>query len=65
MGKVVLVTGGSRGIGAAIVASLAGRGMTVYAASRSGKVETEGAFGIEMDVTSADSISYNERAGTA
>lgn len=56
MSKVVLVTGGSRGIGAAIVSSLKSCGMTVYAASRSGKVDTEGAFGVVMDVNSAESI---------
>ena len=39
--KTVLVTGGSSGIGAATARLLCDAGMTVYAASRSGKVPEE------------------------
>ena len=54
--KVVLVTGGSSGIGAATAALLADAGMTVYAASRRGTLQTphDGVFPVKMDVNDAD-----------
>lgn len=55
-GSVILVTGGSSGIGAAVVERLAGAGMHVWAASRSGRVPGSGARSLNMDVTSEDSI---------
>ncbi|MBQ7222581.1 MAG: SDR family oxidoreductase [Bacteroidales bacterium] len=56
---VVLVTGGSSGIGAATVKMLAEEGKTVYAASRRGTVP-EGVSGkvvpVTMDVTDVESV---------
>lgn len=59
--KVVLLTGGSSGIGAAAAKLMCDAGMTVYAASRSGKAP-EGYSGnmnmhpVVMDVNDADAI---------
>lgn len=53
---VVLVTGGSQGIGAEICRQLVGRGATVYAASRRGTSPCDGVNGIVMDVTSPESV---------
>ena len=57
IGKVVIVTGGSRGIGAAVTERLVSDGMTVYAASRSGNSPVAGAHGIVMDVNDDSSVS--------
>ena len=53
--KVVLVTGGSSGIGAATARLLALSGMKVYAGSRRGTLEkpTEGVVPVKMDVNDA------------
>ena len=50
--KIVLLTGGSSGIGAATARLLAGAGMKVYAGSRRGTVETpvEGLVPVTLDV---------------
>ena len=59
-GKTALVTGGSRGIGAAIARELAGAGATVTLSYRSGKDEAEavageaGAKAVQADVSDAD-----------
>lgn len=57
--KVVLVTGGSSGIGAATVRRLSAAGMTVYAASRSGKMP-EGVSGavipLVLDVNDSEAL---------
>jgi 3-oxoacyl-[acyl-carrier protein] reductase len=59
-GKVALVTGGSRGIGAAIARELAGAGATVTLSYRSGKDEAEaiagetGARAVQADVADPD-----------
>jgi NADP-dependent 3-hydroxy acid dehydrogenase YdfG len=56
-GKVALVTGASRGIGAAVTRSLVEHGVKVGAASRSGSdLGLEGVVGIECDVRRADEI---------
>lgn len=57
--KVVLLTGGSSGIGAATARLLVRSGMKVYAGSRRGTVEEpmEGLFPVKLDV--------NDAAGTA
>lgn len=55
MKKVVLVTGGSRGIGAAIAKRLVEAGDIVYAASRSGKAP-EGAIPLVMDVNDEEVV---------
>jgi 3-oxoacyl-[acyl-carrier protein] reductase len=58
-GKTALVTGGSRGIGAAIVRELAGAGAAVVLGYRSGAAEAEaladevGARAVQADVSSA------------
>ena len=59
--KTVLVTGGSSGIGAATVRMLCNAGMTVYAASRSGKAPEEyskngNMFPVVMDVNDSEAI---------
>lgn len=53
--NVVLVTGGSSGIGAATARVLAGAGMKVYAGSRRGTLEspTEGVVPVKLDVNDA------------
>lgn len=51
---VVIVTGGSRGIGAAISAELTGRGLTVAALSRSG--ETSVGNGYRCDVADENAL---------
>jgi 3-oxoacyl-[acyl-carrier protein] reductase len=59
-GKTALVTGGSRGIGAAIARELAAAGATVVVGYRSGKEEAEAIAGeiggraIQADVANAD-----------
>lgn len=55
--SVVLLTGGSSGIGAAAASMLAARGIKVYAASRSGKApEQEGIVPVSMDVNDQEAI---------
>lgn len=55
--KVVLLTGGSSGIGAAAASLLASKGIKVYAASRSGKApENENIVPIVMDVNDQDAV---------
>lgn len=58
--QVVLVTGGSSGIGAATVERLQEQGMTVYAASRRGTVpealNNENIIPLSMDVNDATSV---------
>ncbi|MCK9876491.1 3-oxoacyl-ACP reductase FabG [Frankia sp. Ag45/Mut15] len=54
-GRVALVTGGNRGIGAACAAALAAAGERVAVASRGGSAP-EGMLGVTMDVADADSV---------
>lgn len=54
-GRVALVTGGSRGIGAAIAQALAADGYRVAATSRSGTAP-EGVLPVVCDVADADSV---------
>ena len=54
MSRVVLVTGGNRGIGLAIARSFADRGDQVAVTSRSGDVE--GFLTLKCDVTSSDEV---------
>lgn len=58
MAKVILVTGGSAGIGRAVAAHLAGLGHTVYGTSRTAEVEmTDDGFRIlRMDVTDEEMV---------
>lgn len=53
--RTVCVTGGSRGIGAAVVARFVELGYRVAATSRSGAAP-QGALGIACDVTSSESV---------
>jgi len=69
-GRTALVTGGSRGIGAAIVRELAAAGATVVFGYRTGAVEAEalaretGARAVRADVSSADeAVGLVEQAG--
>ena len=55
LGRVALVTGGSRGIGAAIAADLYAQGYRVAATSRSATAP-EGVLPIACDVTDVDSV---------
>jgi 3-oxoacyl-[acyl-carrier protein] reductase len=56
-GKVVFVTGASRGIGAAVARSLAAQGVKLGLASRSGDdLGLEGAVGVACDVRHADEV---------
>ncbi|WP_322760202.1 3-oxoacyl-ACP reductase FabG [Frankia sp. Cr2] len=54
-GRVALVTGGNRGIGAACAAALAAAGDRVAVASRGGGAP-DGMFGVRLDVTSAEGV---------
>lgn len=54
-GRVALVTGGNRGIGAACAAALAASGDRVAVASRGGEAPA-GMLGVRLDVTSAESV---------
>jgi NADP-dependent 3-hydroxy acid dehydrogenase YdfG len=56
-GRVAFVTGASRGIGAAVARQLAGAGVKLGLASRSGSdLGLPGALGLECDVTRADQV---------
>ena len=55
MSRIVLVTGGNRGIGAAIVRAFIANGDTVAVASRSGAAP-EGSFGYTCDVADSASV---------
>ena len=55
MGRVVLVTGGSRGIGRATAAAFASAGDTVIVASRSGE-SPDGLPSVAMDVADTESV---------
>ncbi|WP_322749939.1 MULTISPECIES: 3-oxoacyl-ACP reductase FabG [unclassified Frankia] len=54
-GRVALVTGGNRGIGAACAAALAAAGDRVAVASRGGGAP-DGMFGVRLDVTSTEGV---------
>jgi 3-oxoacyl-[acyl-carrier protein] reductase len=54
-GRVALVTGGNRGIGAACAAALAANGDRVAVASRAGAAP-DGMYGVRLDVTSAEAV---------
>jgi NAD(P)-dependent dehydrogenase (short-subunit alcohol dehydrogenase family) len=54
--KVVLITGASSGIGAACAALLAQRGFRVYGSSRNADFQPAGYSGLQMDVTSDESV---------
>ncbi|AEH09217.1 MULTISPECIES: 3-oxoacyl-ACP reductase FabG [Protofrankia] len=54
-GRVALVTGGNRGIGAAVAAALAAGGDRVAVASRGGDAP-DGMYGVRLDVTSAEGV---------
>ncbi|MFW6598263.1 beta-ketoacyl-ACP reductase [Propionibacteriaceae bacterium Y2011] len=54
-GRVVLVTGGNRGIGRVIAASMAARGFRVAATYRSGEVP-DGVLGVQCDITDAEQV---------
>ncbi len=60
MGRLVLVTGGNRGIGHAIALAFAQAGDTVAVACRSGEAPADlaglGAFGVRCDVTDSASV---------
>jgi NAD(P)-dependent dehydrogenase (short-subunit alcohol dehydrogenase family) len=56
-GKAALITGASRGVGAAVARSLAGAGARVGLASRTGdSLGIDGAVAVECDVASMDSV---------
>ncbi len=54
-GRVALVTGGNRGIGAACAVALAAAGDRVAVASRGGDAP-DGMYGVRLDVTSAEGV---------
>jgi 3-oxoacyl-[acyl-carrier protein] reductase len=54
-GRVALVTGGNRGIGAACAAALVADGQRVAVASRGGEAPA-GMLGVRLDVTSVESV---------
>ncbi|HET8970602.1 MAG TPA: 3-oxoacyl-ACP reductase FabG [Candidatus Nanopelagicales bacterium] len=60
MGRVVLVTGGNRGIGHAVSGAFAAAGDTVVVACRSGRAPEDlaalGAIGVSCDVTDSASV---------
>ena len=55
MGRSVLVTGGNRGIGAAIAAELAAAGESVAVTYRSGEPPTS-VYGVRCDITQPDQV---------
>lgn len=55
-GKVIWVTGGFGGLGAAVVQSLAAGGATVIASGRTVPASTEGSHGLAVDVTDRASV---------
>lgn len=63
MSKVILVTGGSAGIGRAVAAHLAQQGHTVYGTSRTAEVEKtdEGFHILRMDVTDEPMVKQSIR----